>query len=250
MMQTIDKMAADRPCYTFDPAFEGVSNEALYAALCAATAPLDAGLKELHYRLKPIIIEKAKGFLNALSWTFDDAMGEALILLWELVVKKAFKTAKAKFHTFFMAAWRNRLNSFFEKAVLKGPVCTGNCRIGMSKDKPIFVCGYAFHEKAKEYRELKNARAAAYYDRKLAEQGKTRQEKKPPMSDEERREKARKKAAERFAALTPEQKRAQYDRDNERRRAKRAAMTPEEKAALNARYAGYAKARKARASAE
>jgi len=250
MMQAIDKKAADRPCYTFDPAYEGVSNEALYAALCAATTPLDAGLKELHYRMKPIILNASKGFLNAFSWTFDDAMGEALILLWELVVKKTFKDIGKKFHCFFISAWRNRLNTMFANLVVKTPICVGNCRIGTRKDKPILVCGYAFHEKAKEYREKKTAWAKARYDRKLAEQGKTRQEKKPPMSDEERREKARKKAAERFAALTPEQKRAQYDRDNERRRAKRAAMTPEEKAALNARYAGYAKARKARASAE
>ena len=52
------------------------------------------------------------------------------------------------------------------------------------------------------------------------------------------------------AALTPEQKRAQYDRDNERRRAKRAAETPEEKEERRARYAGYARARAERRKAQ
>jgi hypothetical protein len=249
MKQTTVK-AAERPCYTFDPAYEGVSNEALYAALCAATTPLEAGLKELHYRMKPIILKASKGFLNAFSWTFDDAMGEALILLWELVVKQSFKDIGKRFHCFFISAWRNRLNTLFAKIVVREPIYLGDCKIGMKNDKPILVCGYGFHEKAKEYREKKSAWAKAQYDRKLAAEGKTRQEKKPPLTAEEKRERARIRAAERFAALTPEEKRAKYDRENAARRARRAAMTPEEKAALNERYNGYAKARKARATAE
>ena len=249
MKQTTTK-AAERPCYTFDPAYEGVSNEALYAALCAAKTPLDAGLKELHYRMKPIVLKASKAFLNALSWTFDDAMGEALILLWELVTKRAFKDIGKRFHCFFISAWRNRLNTLFARIVVREPVYLGDYKIGMKKDKPILVCGYGFHEKAKEYRAKKTEWNRATYERKLAAEGKTRKEKKPPMTAEEKRERARIKAAERFAALTPEEKRAKYDRENAARRARRAAMTPEEKAALNERYNGYAKARKARASAE
>ena len=60
-----------RPYPVFNPIFEEFSNERLYAALCDATASLDEGLKELHQRLKPIILNAARGFLNVLSWTTD-----------------------------------------------------------------------------------------------------------------------------------------------------------------------------------
>lgn len=250
MMRSAFADGQKRPYPVFNPMFEEFSNERLYAALCDATASMDEGLKELHQRLKPIIINAARGFLDALSWTMDNALGEALIFLWDLVRKHSFKEGRAPFDRFFGKVWRTKLNDIFSKLVIKTPVLLGDMQTGWSAHQPVFCCAYGFHEKAKEYRDQKTAWAKARYDRKLAEQGKTRQEKKPPMTAEEKREKVRIKAAERFAALTPEEKRAKYDRDNERRRAKRAAMSPEEKAELNARYAGYARARKERQKAQ
>jgi len=54
-----------------------LSNEALYAALVAETAPLDEGLELLVVRLKPIIISAARGYLRILSWGLSDALQEA-----------------------------------------------------------------------------------------------------------------------------------------------------------------------------
>lgn len=250
MMQNTNAQAAGRPYPVFNPAFAGYSNERLYAALCDATASLDAGLQELHRRLKPIILNTARGFLNALSWTMDNAMGEALIFLWDLVRKHSFKEGRAPFDRFFGKVWRTKLNDMFSKLVMKTPILLGDMQTGCSMHQPVFCCAYGFHEKAAEYREKRSAQQAAWYDKKLAKEGKTRQPKKQPMSDEERREKNRIRAAARFAALTPEQKRAQYDRDNERRRAKRAAMTPEEKAKLNAKEAARMRARNERKKAQ
>jgi len=240
-----------RPYPVFNPIFEEFSNERLYAALCDATTSLDDGLKELHQRLKPIIMNASKGFLTALSWTMDNALGEALIFLWDLVRKHSYKGGRVPFHNFFGKCWQTRLNDLFAKLIIKTPVLLGDMQTGWSAHQPVFCCAYGFHEKAADYREKKYAQQKAWLNKKRAEQGLPPiQPRKPAMSDEERREKNRIRAAARFAALTPEQKRAQYDRDNERRRAKRAAETPEEKEERRARYAGYARARAERKKAQ
>ena len=136
----------------FNPIFEGFSNERLYEALCAATAPLNEGLEELQLRLRPIIIGASKAYLTAFSWTLDDAMTEALIHIWDLVRKHSYKAGKVPFHSFFRATWMNFLNGLFQKTVLKNPIMSGNVQIGWCDHEPVFVCGYAFHEKAAEYR--------------------------------------------------------------------------------------------------
>lgn len=202
----------------FNPIFEGQSNEALYEALCASTAPLDAGLEELQLRLRPIILNASRAFLKVLSWTFDNAMGEALIFIWELVRKHSYKgpvigkTGKpARFHTFFARAWTNRLSKLYEKAICKGPVMTGSIQTGWCAHQPVFVSTYAFDSKADEYRAKKHKLAVAYYDRKLAEQGKTRQ---PELTDEEkqaRKMEAKKRAVDRALAWQREH-RDEYNR--------------------------------------
>lgn len=202
MMQQV-LQPSDCAFSAFNPIFDGQSNEAIYDALCAATAPLDAGLEELHLRLKPIILSASRGFLKALSWTFDNALGEALILLWEMVRKHSYhgrSEKSARFHTFFARSWVNRLNSFYTKAILKGPVMTGSVQTGWCAHQPVYVSAYAFDPKADVYRAQQKARNTAYYDRQLVAQGKTRQ---PVLTDEEREERraaARKRAAERAVA--------------------------------------------------
>lgn len=242
-----------RPYPVFNPLFEGISNERLYAALCAATVPLDAGLEELQRRLRPIIVNAARAYLKALSWTLDNAMGEALICIWDLVRKHSYREqvgGQGKvtgFHTFFARVWANRLNSLYTKAILKGPVMAGSIQTGWCAHQPVYYSVMTFDPKAEEYRAKKAEWAAAYYDRKLAEQGKTRQPKKPPMTAEEKKEKARLRARARFLAMTPEQRAELYAKNNARRKALRKAETPEERAARNARVRAQAKARLANA---
>lgn len=244
MNQQTLSQAVETPFQTFNPIFEEFSNERLYAALCAATAPLDAGLEELQHRLKPIIINAARGFLKALSWTFDNAMGEALIVIWELVRKHSYKSNGAPFHRFFSKVWKLRLNRLFEVEVTKNPVSMGDVQTGWSYGQPVFVSAWGFHPKGEEYRARKAAQQAAWYDKKLAAEGKTRQPKKPPMTAEEKREKARQRSRERFLNMTPEERRAFYDKNNARRKALRDAETPEEKRARNDHANALAKARR------
>lgn len=239
----------DRPYPVFNPLFEGVSNERLYAALCSATAPLDAGLEELQRRLKPIIVNAARAFLKALSWTIDNAMGEALICIWDLVRKHSYHAQVGRqgritgFHTFFARVWVNRLNSLYTRAILKGPVMSGSIQTGWCAHQPVYCSVMAFDPKAQEYRAKKSEWAAAYYDRKLSEQGKARRSRKPPMTAEEKKEKARLRTRARFLAMTPEQRAEMYAKNNTRRKALRNAETPEDRAARNARVRAQAKAR-------
>ena len=191
----------------FNPAFAGCNNEAIYEGLCAATTPMDAGLGELHQRLRPIIINAAQGYMKALAWTLKDAIGEALIFLWDLVRKHSYKRdGGSPFHNFFGSAWRRRLNKLFETAVLKGPVFVGSIQTGWCDDQPVYSSVYAEHPKAAEYRRKRSARQIAYQKRKLAAQGKEYRPRKPAMSAEERREKAKLRARERWASMTPEEK--------------------------------------------
>lgn len=207
----------------FNPAFAGCDNETIYDGLCAATTPLDAGLAELHARLKPIIVNAAQGFLRALTWTLDDAVGDALVLLWELVKKHSYKRSGAPFHNFFGSCWRQRLNRLFEHEVLKTAVNVGDVRIGWCDDEPIYAAAYAEHPKAAEYREKLQERQRRYAARKAAEQGREYKPRGSRMPDAERRERDRQRQAERVQAMTPEEKAAMYAKSNAQRRAKRAA---------------------------
>lgn len=247
MMQSTNAQAAGRPYPVFNNAFEDFSNERLYAALCAATAPMDAGLKELQQRLKPIIINAAQGFLKALSWTIDNAMGEALIFIWDLVRKHSYKGGRVPFHNFFGKCWQTKLNDIFAKLVMKTPVNMGDIQTGWSHGQPVYCSAYAFHPKAEEYREKKAAQQKAWDDRRRAEQGlPPRQPRKPAMSDEERREKARLRARARYEAMTPEERAEMYAKNNARRKAARDAETPEQKAERNKKAYAQKKARMAK----
>lgn len=247
MMMSANAQATGRSYPVFNYAFEDFSNERLYSALCAATAPLDAGLKELQLRLKPIIINAAQGFLKALSWTIDNAMGEALIFIWDLVRKHSYKEGRVPFHNFFGKVWHTRLIDLFQKLVIKTPINMGNYQTGWYQGQPVYCSAYAFHPKAEEYREKKAAQQKAWDDRRRAEQGlPPRQPRKPAMSAEERRERARLRARARYEAMTPEERAEVYAKNNARRKAARDAETPEQKAARNAHAYALAKARKAK----
>jgi len=126
---------------------------------------------------------------------------------------------------------------------LKGPVMAGSIQTGWCAHQPVYCSVIAFDPKAEEYRAKKSEWAAAYYDRKLAEQGRTRQPRKPPMTAEEKKERAKARARARFLAMTPEERAEMYARNNARRKAARDAETPEQRKARNAHAYALEKAR-------
>lgn len=48
--------------------------------------------------LRPIIINASHGFLHTLSWTLDDAIQEARILIWQLVKKHRYRPTEPGGH--------------------------------------------------------------------------------------------------------------------------------------------------------
>lgn len=128
------------------------TNEALYAGLTDGTLPEEA-LTALRDHLIPIILNEAKPYFQKLSWNRDDALQEALILIWQTVAKKSFNPniARGQYHDFFSKAWKNRMVSFYRKAI-RQPVVLGTTRMGYtSTGEPVFAEGYGFDPKHEEY---------------------------------------------------------------------------------------------------
>ena len=128
------------------------TNEELYAGLTEGTLPEEA-LTALRDRLYPIIMNEAKPYFQKLSWNRDDALQEALILIWQTVAKKSFNPniARGQYHDFFSKAWRNRMISLYRKAI-RQPVVLGTTRMGYtSTGEPVFAEGYGFDPKHEEY---------------------------------------------------------------------------------------------------
>lgn len=72
-----------------------MTNEQIYADMVENRISLDLGIETLVQHLRPIIINASRGFIRVLSWTWDDALQEARILLWELVEKRRFRPQRA-----------------------------------------------------------------------------------------------------------------------------------------------------------
>jgi len=128
------------------------TNEALYAGLADGTLPEEA-LVTLRDRLYPIILNEAKPYFQKLGWTSDDALQEALILIWQTVTRKTFdpSVARGQYHHFFSAAWKNHMISLYRKAI-RQPVVLGQAQLGYSSTgEPVYVEAYGFDPKYEEY---------------------------------------------------------------------------------------------------
>ena len=62
MIQNSMYPAVESAYPVYNPMFKEFSNERLYEALCAATAPLDAGLEELPASPQADHLERCQGF--------------------------------------------------------------------------------------------------------------------------------------------------------------------------------------------
>ena len=132
--------------------WSGYTNEALYAGLTENTLPEEA-LTELRNRLYPIIMNEARPYFQKLSWNGDDALQEALILIWQMVARKSFNAncIGCPFHRYFAKAWKNRMISLYRNAI-RQPVVLGQVQTGYtSTGDPVYVEGYGFDPKYEEY---------------------------------------------------------------------------------------------------
>ena len=122
-----------------------LSNEALYAALVAETAPLDEGLELLIHHLKPIIINAARGYLRVLSWDLSDALQEARILLWRLVTENRYRPdSHVPFHNFFSKCFSNRLNKLYRDHMLRNPTVCGTFVMGWEAREAVVMTAVKF----------------------------------------------------------------------------------------------------------
>lgn len=149
------------------------TNEALYAGLTDGTLPEEA-LTTLRDHLIPIILNEAKPYFQKLSWNREDALQEALILIWTTVAKRSFdpNVASGRYHHFFSKAWKNRMISLYRKAI-RQPVVLGQARMGYtSTGEPVYVEGYGFDPKYEEYLQRHREECKRSVAKKRAAEGK------------------------------------------------------------------------------
>ena len=206
-----------------------MTNEQIYADMLENRISLDQGIETLVQHLRPIVINASWGFLRVLSWTWDDALQEARILLWELVEKMRFRPTEGKrggqvaFHNFFAHCYSNRLNKLYRDTLLRNPVIVGSHKVGYAAHEEVRVDILSFQETyIQGYKAAQAERNRRLYDKRLAAEGRVRQ---PRLSEEERaerREAAKGRARERALAWQRANREAYNARRAEIRREKKA----------------------------
>ena len=149
------------------------TNEALYAGLVDHTLPEQA-LVALRDHLYPIIMNEAKPYFQKLSWTRDDALQEALILIWETVEKHSFRPdiGRGLYHHLFSRAWKCRLINLYRKAI-RHPVVLGQARLGYSSTgDPILAEGFGFDPEYEEHLQKHREECKRSNAKKRAAEGK------------------------------------------------------------------------------
>ena len=202
-----------------------MTNEQIYADMVENRISLDQGIETLVQHLRPIVINASRGFLRVLSWTWDDALQEARILLWELVEKRRFRPTEGKrgFHNFFARCFSNRLNKLYRDTLLRNPIIIGSHKVGYAAHEEVRVGVVAFDEAyITTYKSAQAERNRRLYDKRLAAEGRARQ---PRLSEEERearRAAAKERARERALAWQRANREAYNARRAEIRREKKA----------------------------
>ena len=201
---------------------ETLTNEALYASLVANEMPLSEGLEILVQRLRPIIFNIARDYLSILSWGLSDALQEARILLWQLVIKRRYKPG-APFHTFFSRCYRNRLNNLYRDYLLRNPVTAGAAIIGWEGHEAVIMGVVKFNgDYISRYRAVQSVRNRRLYEKKRAAAGKKPREVLTEDQRAARKAAARQRACERNIAWQRENREAYNARRAEIRREKKA----------------------------
>ena len=205
-----------------------MTNEQIYADMVENRITLDQGIEILVQHLRPIVINASRGFLRVFSWTWDDALQEARILLWELVEKRRFRPTEGKrggqvaFHNFFAHCFSNRLNKLYRDTLLRNPVIVGSHKVGYTAHEEVRVGLVAFDEAyITTYKAAQAERNRRLYDKRLAAEGRSRQ---PILTEEERAEKreaAKERAKERALAWQRANREAYNARRAEIRREKK-----------------------------
>lgn len=146
--------------------FETMTNEELVSLIQngADGFTADKAYGQLFRNLRPVILGEAKMYQGKMvTYDTDDFLQEGFILIWKTM--KTFKGGNYK--SYFISAMRFRLCSIYEKYITKNAIC-----IAESED----YRGYGYtvqtlveSDKAKEYREKKNARQRRYLAKKKAE---------------------------------------------------------------------------------
>ena len=137
------------------------TDEALITMLMEDPGNSDV-LETLTQRLRPVILGEALKYHAQLPYDTDDYMQEGRILIWQIAVKKNYKTGN--FHNYFISAIRFRFYNLYRDFVLKNFIRIGGYEDCRGNTYEILVEA----EYAKTYREKHSEHCRRHYAKKKA----------------------------------------------------------------------------------
>ena len=143
-------------------------------------------LETLTHRFRPTILGEALKYRAQLPYDTDDYMQEGRILIWQIAVKKNYKTGN--FHNYFISAIRFRYYNLYRDFVLKNFIRIGGYEDCRGNTYEVLVEA----EYAKQYREKHRGDCKKSNERKKVKEAAERAklglpepQKRPKLSEEE-----------------------------------------------------------------
>ena len=202
--------------------YREMSDEALIQVLME-NPNNSAALETLTQRLRPTILGEALKYRAQLPYDTDDYMQEGRILLWQIAVKKNYRTGN--FHNYFISAIRFRYYNLYRAYVLKIFVRIGGYEDIRGNTYEILVEA----EYAKQYREKHRDDCKKSYARKKAREKAERErlglpepKKKAKLPEEELIARRRARSLAYYHAHADEMNQRAKDKRKAKREAKKA----------------------------
>ena len=112
-------------CCRSQEKYDGLTQEEMYGGLIDGVLPENV-FELLFRRLRRLVVYMSYSYMHPLSMTEDDMCQEAMILLWEIIMKRSYNPALGgKFSSFYFKCWECRLNRMWKNFVMKNPVPIG-----------------------------------------------------------------------------------------------------------------------------
>ena len=171
-MNSIEVIPNDDYCRS-ENEYDRLTQEEMYFGLIDGVLP-EKVFEILFWRLRRLVIYMAYNYMRPLSMTEDDMCQEAMILLWEIIMKRSYKAGLGKkFSSFYFKCWEYRLNRMWRDFVSRNPVPI-NCELNWYYEPLQGNSVMQWSESADKYRVKRKIWNDRWLQKK-AEQGKIKE---------------------------------------------------------------------------
>ncbi len=127
---------------------EELSNELLYTLLSSRVISdtlRSHAIGILTDRVRPVIFSRARKYYRLLGWSRDDAIAEAMELIWILPIRRPYRTM-TNFNAFFGNSFEHRLLDIYRRMVRHHPDIGFRVLMGYSGGEPVYYDGGMFNK--------------------------------------------------------------------------------------------------------